>query len=134
METPPPFSPEPLPPTPGPSSNPSAHQWKVILHASAFAGLFCPFGSVLGPLIVWLIKKTEIPSLETEGRKVLNFQISFVIYFVVSAILAAALSCLHVPFILPFAVGVTWLVLTIMGTVKTSNGEDYVYPLSIKII
>lgn len=133
METPPPVSPEPLPPSPGPV-DPSVQQWKVILHASAFSGLIIPFGNILGPLVVWLIKKTEIPSLEAEGRKVLNFQISYLIYGVVAFIIAMVGSCLYVPVVLPIIVGVAWLVFTIIGTVKTSNGEDYTFPYVLKLL
>lgn len=133
METPPPVSPEPLPPSPGPV-DPSVQQWKVILHASAFAGLVIPFGNLLGPLIVWLIKKAEIPAIEPEGKKVLNFQISYTIYGVVAFIIAMVGSCIYVPLILPVVVGIAWLVFTIIGTVKTSNGEDYTFPYVLKLL
>jgi uncharacterized Tic20 family protein len=133
METPPPVSPEPLPPSPGPV-DPTTQQWKVILHASAFSGLVIPFGTILGPLIVWLIKKTELPAIDPEGRKVLNFQISYAIYGIASIIIATVGSCLYVPIILPIIVGIAWLVFTILGTVKTSNGEDYKFPYVLKLL
>ncbi len=133
METPPPITPEPLPPSPGPV-DPATQQWKVILHASAFSGFIIPFGNILGPLIVWLIKKVELPLLEPEGRKVLNFQISYIIYGVVAWILAIVGSCLYVPIILPVVVFVAWLVFTIIGTVKASNGEDYTFPYTLKLL
>lgn len=33
--------------------------WAMIVHLSAFLGFVVPFGNVLGPLIVWLIKREE---------------------------------------------------------------------------
>lgn len=133
METPPPVSPEPLPPSPGPV-DPTTQQWKVILHASAFSAFIIPFGSILGPLIVWLIKKPELPGIESEGRKVLNFQISYAIWLLASAIISIPFSCfIGVP--LPaIVVAIAWLVYTIIGTVKTSNGEDYTFPYVLKLL
>ena len=33
--------------------------WAMFCHLSALAGLLFPFGSVIGPLIVWLVKKKK---------------------------------------------------------------------------
>ncbi len=51
--------------------------WFVALHLSTFAGLMFPLGSVLGPLILWSMKKREIPEFDREGRQVLNFHITW---------------------------------------------------------
>jgi uncharacterized Tic20 family protein len=127
METPPP-SPEshPLPPS-NPSSGPDEKQWKVILHLTGLAGF-------IGPLIVWLVKKEEIPALDSEGRKVLNFQFSYLIYMIVSSIIGSVGSFLCIPMFLPLGVFVAWLVFTIIGAVKASNNEPYEFPLTIKML
>lgn len=122
------------PPTPLPPSSPEEKQWKVILHLSALAGLIIPCGNIIAPLAIWLIKKPELPGIETEAKKVLNFQISFAIYMIASIVVAAVGSCLIVPIILPLVVGIAWLVYTIIGGVKTSNGESYEFPLTIKML
>jgi uncharacterized Tic20 family protein len=52
-----------------------------------------------------------------------------------SVVLVAAVgSCLIVPLILPLVVGIAWLVYTIIGGVKTSNGETYEFPFTIKML
>ena len=132
METPPPVPPPSLPP----SSGIPLSQWKVILHLSGLAGLiaFIPVGNIVAPLIIWLIKKTEFPELDLEGRKVLNFQISFSIYFIVSAILTMGMACLFFPVPLFAAVGLVWLIFTIIGGIKASNNEPYEYPLTMKFL
>ena len=57
--------------------------WAMLCHLSALAGFIIPFGSVLGPLIIWLIKKDEMPIVDVHGKKALNFQITMAIaYFV----------------------------------------------------
>ncbi len=91
-------------------------------------------GHILGPLIIWLVKKAESPAIDAAGRAVLNFQISWTIWFVVSVVLAFVGSCLVVPMILPVVVGVAWLVFVILGSIKASNGEPYTFPLTIKML
>ena len=135
MDTPPPINEPPaVPPTPNPPSDPSTRQWTVILHLSALSGLVVPFGNILAPLIIWLLKKVEMPALDPVGKDVLNFQITYAIYAVASVIIAMVGSCLVIPIVLPFAVGIAWLVFTILGGVKASNGETYVFPGVIKLI
>ncbi len=129
-------TPEPAPasPIPLPPSSPEEKQWKVILHLSALAGLVIPCGNIIAPLAIWLIKKPELPGIDPEAKKVLNFQISYAIYMIASIIVAAVGSCLIIPIILPLVVGIAWLVFTIIGGVKASNGEAYEFPLTIKML
>ncbi|HRJ72734.1 MAG TPA: DUF4870 domain-containing protein [Terrimicrobiaceae bacterium] len=135
MDTPPPIdAPLATPPPPPEPADPVLRQWTVILHLSALAGLLVPFGNILAPLIIWLVKKPEIPALQPAGKAVLNFQVSYSLYFVGSFIAAVILSCLVVPIVLPFIVFIAWLVLTILGAVKASNGESYQFPLVMKLI
>jgi hypothetical protein len=134
MDTPPPASPESQPPAIPPSGGIDEKQWKVILHLSALSGLIIPAGNIIAPLAIWLIKKPEMPGLDPEAKNVLNFQISIAIYMIAAVVLAMVGSCLIIPIALPFVVGIFWLVVTIIGGVKTSNGETYTFPLSIKML
>lgn len=117
----------PVPPSPGDND---VRQWMIALHLSAFAGLLIPFGNILGPLIIWLIKKAEIPALDPVGRSVLNFQISWMIYALVSGL--SIFVCIG--WALFPAVAIAWLVFMIIGAVKASNGEEYKFPLTIKFL
>ena len=65
--------------------------WAMLCHFSAFAGLIFPFGNFLAPLIIWLIKKEELPFVEDQGKEVLNFQISMTIYLLISGMLCIIL-------------------------------------------
>jgi uncharacterized Tic20 family protein len=65
------------PPTPPPSPESQARMWNMLCHLSALAGFIgIPFGNILGPLIVWQIKKNEFPSVDVHGKAALNFQIT----------------------------------------------------------
>lgn len=138
METPPtapgtePSSPPPPQSAPGGISD---QQWIVFLHLSAFAGLVLPsFGNILGPLIIWLVKKSESAAIDAAGKDVLNFQISWTIWMFVSIAVAVAGSCLMFPVVIPFGLLIAWVVFVILGAVKAGNGETYKFPLTIKIL
>ena len=122
-----------VPPLPSEADGPAQRQWITILHLSALAGLvFVGFGHITGPLIVWLLKKNDVPGLDAAGKNVLNFQISWSLWFLTSSIVAVLGSCLIVPIALPFVLIVFWLVFVINGAVKASNGQAYDFPLTIR--
>ena len=105
--------------------------WGMLCHLAALAGLIgIPFGNVIGPLIVWLIKKDEHPFIDEQGKKVLNFQISVMIYLMVSFLLMFV----AVGFILLAGIVIFNLIMIIMNSIKANNGEETSYPLSIQFI
>jgi len=124
----------PCPPSLPPKTNDaSARQWIIILHLSALAGLvIVGFGHILGPLIIWLLKKNEVPGLDEAGKSVLNYQISWSIWFFISGVVAAVGSCLVVPLALPVGTFIAWLTFLINGAIKASNGVNYNFPLTIR--
>jgi hypothetical protein len=134
----PPQPPElPSAPSPAPAgpTSPDERRWLVILHLSALAGLVVPtLGHILGPLVVWLLKKNDFPAMEEAGKEVLNFQISWTILGILSAVAAVAGSCLVFPMALPIALFVLWLYLVFKGAIRASNGEPTAFPLTIRFL
>jgi uncharacterized protein len=104
--------------------------WAMSSHLSALAGFIIPFGNIIGPLVVWLLKKKESALVEKEAKKALNFQISVTIY----AIIAFILTFIFIGVILLPAVAMFNIAMIIVATVKTNNGEDFKYPLSLNFI
>jgi uncharacterized Tic20 family protein len=105
--------------------------WAMYCHLAALAGFVVPLGNVLGPLIVWLIKKDTMPLVDQQGKEALNFQITVLIACIVSALLIVVV----IGFLLLLIVGIGALVLTIMAAVKVSNGQlDYKYPFALRLI
>ncbi len=103
----------------------------MLCHASALLGLFFHFfGHLLGPLIVWLIKRDLSPEIDANGKESLNFQISMLIYDVIAGILCLVL--IGIPILI--ALWIMNTVLVIVASVKTSNGEFYRYPLTIRFL
>ena len=62
-------------------------QWALICHLSALSGYVIPFGNLIVPIIIWSMKKEEMPMVDRHGKEVINFQISMTIWMIVSAFL-----------------------------------------------
>ena len=102
----------------------------VVAHLSTFAGLVVPFGSVIGPLAVWLTRRDRDPFIDQAGREALNFGITIAIYG--SVLVVAALMLVGIPLLM---VGViAWVVLASLAAVKASQGQAYRYPLTLRLI
>lgn len=104
------------------SSGTDVRTWAMLCHLAGLGNLVLPLiGNIIGPLVVWLIKKDQDPLIDREGKKALNFQITMAIVQLIG-------------FCLLPAIMVVQLIFTIIAAVKTSNGEDYKYPFSITFI
>ena len=100
--------------------------WGMLCHLSALAW-FLPFGHVLGPLMVWLLKKEDHPFIDEQGKESLNFQISMTIYALLAAITVIGLPIAAIIFVADVA-------LTIVASIRTSNAEPYRYPLTLRLV
>ncbi len=105
-------------------------QWAMILHLSQLANCIIPLSGVVAPIVIWQVKKAEMPELDEHGKIVVNWLISALIYGIVSAVLTAVLIG-----ILGFiALGVCAVVFPIVGGIKANSGEVWKYPLTITFI
>ena len=102
----------------------------MIAHLLGFAGLAVPFGSVIGPLVVYLVKRDESAFIEDQAREALNFQIWTGIAMVASAVLIFV----GVGIVLLPLVALGWLVGTIVGAIRAKDGEWYRYPWTVRLI
>lgn len=110
----------------------------MLCHLSALAGLLAiPFANVLGPLIVWQIKKNEIPSVEIHGKAAVNFQLTIVIATLISAAAAGALIffCIGVIlFSVPVVIHICGMIFALIAGIKANEGQEYKYPYSFNLI
>jgi uncharacterized protein len=113
------------------TSSRDVRTWNVLCHATALAGFFVPWaGHILGPLIVWLAKRSDSPEIDEHGKESLNFQISMLIYNVIAGVLCLVLIGL---IILPI-LHILNLVLVIIASIQASEGKFYRYPMTIRLI
>lgn len=111
--------------------DPQTRTWGMLCHLTALTALVgVPFGNLLGPFIIWLLKKNEMASVDEEGKKSLNFQITMTIAFV--AVVPFCLILIGFPFLIGLAI--TDVILVIMASVQVNNGEPFQYPFSLKIL
>jgi uncharacterized Tic20 family protein len=85
---------------------------------------------IIAPLVIWLIKRADSPEIDVTGKEVLNFQISYSIYTGISILLCFVL----VGFVLLPIVLIAWLICMVLASVRTSNGEAYRYPFTIRFL
>jgi len=105
--------------------------WAMGCHLAALAGFVIPFGNILGPLVLWLVKRAEMPMVEIHGKESLNFQITATI----AALICIPLIFVLIGFPLLIIIGIGALVLSIMAAVKVSNGDfGYRYPFTIRLL
>jgi len=104
--------------------------WGMLAHLSTLVGLIIPLGTILGPLVVWLIKKDTMPFVADQGKEALNFNITVLIAMIVGGILTLVLIGLLVMAV----VGIAWLVLTIMAALAANKGEAYRYPFTLRLV
>jgi uncharacterized Tic20 family protein len=129
----PPQSPPPV----APGNESQARTWNMLCHLSALAGYIIPFGNILGPLLVWQIKKNEFPSVDEHGKAALNFQLTVLIALVAGGAAAFLLSFVCIGFLLiPVVIGIALcgLIFAIIAGIKANNGEAYRYPWSLTLI
>ncbi|MCL2906137.1 DUF4870 domain-containing protein [Shewanella fodinae] len=99
----------------------------MLVHLATFAGYLIPFGNILGPLIVWLMKREDSAFVDACGRNTLNFQISMLIYYAVAIVLAFLL----IGFFLIGLLVLLNVIFTIIAAIKASEGKVFKYPLAI---
>lgn len=112
-------------------TDPDERQWGMFVHLAALATFVIPaFGNIIGPLIVYLIKKDEYEFVRDQGKEVLNFQITWSIILAISALMII----IGIGVLMLIGFGIAWLVLVVVGTVAANRGEYYRYPLTIRFL
>lgn len=127
-----------LPPSPAPPNPDAERTWAMWCHMSALAGVAFPaFGCVLGPLIVWQMKRGEFPSLDEHGKEAFNFQLSILIYLLGGSVLTFigmffCVGWLLIPVLVAMHYGA--IIFGIIAGIKANEGAMYRYPVNLRLI
>jgi uncharacterized protein len=134
--------------------------WAALCHLAAFAGFIFPSGNIVGPLVMWLLRREESPLVDDQGKAAINFQLSTTLYFVVIVaaivlvVLAFAVGMMGAPFVgvapgafLPAPIAVILLgalailglavfnfIAVVVAAARASSGKRFRYPLSIRFV
>ena len=96
--------------------------YALLLHLSSFVA------PVLGPLVMWLIKRNESDFIDHHGQEAMNFALTMLIAVIVSVVLIFVL----VGILLLFALSIAGLVMPILAAIAAQRGEHYRYPAVIR--
>jgi len=110
--------------------NREERMWAMFCHLSGLAGFIFPFGNIIAPLVIWLVKKEESELVNDQGKEALNFQISMTIYIIASIILIFLV--IGIPLLI--ILGIFSLIVVIIAAIKANEGEKYRYPLTIRFL
>ena len=123
-------------PTPPKPDESQARMWNMLCHFSALV-ICIPFGNIIGPLLIWQIKKSEFPSVEVHGKAALNFQITVLLAVLAGTAASLVLSVVHIGWLMSlivFLIVIADLALVIIAGIKANNGETYKYPFSLNLV
>jgi len=114
----------------GASADEQTRQWSMFLHLSMLAGFLVPFAGLILPIVIWQMKKRELPGIDVHGKNAANWIISAFMYGAACAILMLILIGIPLMIIL----GLLSIVFPIIAGVKANNGEVWKYPLAITFL
>jgi uncharacterized Tic20 family protein len=105
--------------------------WAMIAHFSALAFFLLPvIGCVIGPLVVWLMKREQSAFASEAAKEAFNFNLTVLLGYAVCALFFFV----FIGFLLAAALFAYWLVMTILAGVKASEGFHYRYPVALRIL
>jgi uncharacterized protein len=102
-------------------------QWAMFLHLSMLAGFVIPYAGLIAPILIWQLKKTDLPGLDAHGKNATNWIISLFIYSLVCVVLMFVVIGLP----LFFLVCLLGIIFPIIAGIKANNGEVWKYPGAI---
>jgi uncharacterized protein len=105
-------------------------QWAFILHISVLGGFVMPFAGLIAPIVIWQLKKDELPGIDAHGKNAVNWIISAMIYAVVCVLLVFVI--IGIPMLM--TLGAAGVAFPIIAAIKANHGELWKYPLSITFL
>ena len=113
-----------------PISEKEKRQWAMFAHLGIFSSIFIPLGNFIAPIVIWQMKKHESEFVVDQAKESLNFQITLMIYSLISILLCFIV----IGFFLIFALVIFSLIMVIVGGIRANEGEYYRYPMCIRLI
>ena len=103
----------------------------VATHLCQLLTFISGFGGLVVPLVLWLTQKDKVASMDIQGKQIVNFQLSIIVYCIISIPLVLFFG---LGLLVLFAVGTLSFLLPIVNAVKVSNHQQPVYFMNITFI
>ena len=104
--------------------------WTMLCHLGALLGYVFPFGHIIAPLALWMLKRNHVVGVDKAGRESLNFQLTVTLF----ALVAVMLSVVFIGFVFLFVIVVFHFSMTLLASLRAQRGLDFSYPINIRII
>lgn len=110
--------------------------WALFGHLSALSAFISGVGLVLGPLIIWLVKRDNSPFAADQAKEALNFNITVALVGLGLVILSVITLGIGLIFTVPlgFILFFAWLIFTVIAAINASNGVRYRYPATLRLV
>ncbi|MBS0205298.1 MAG: DUF4870 domain-containing protein [Planctomycetes bacterium] len=121
----------PVTPPTGEALAQQTQKWALFLHLSLLLGyVVVPGAGLVAPILIWQLKKEELPGLDVHGRNAVNWMISSLIYAAASGVLCFV----GIGFPMLLAVILCSIIFPVIAASKANSGEVWKYPMSIDFI
>jgi hypothetical protein len=105
-------------------------KWAMFAHIGTFSSMFVPLGNIIAPIVIWQMKKNESSFVVEQAKESLNFQITLMIYALISFLLVFII----IGFFLIFGLVIFGLIIVIVAGAKANDGEHYRYPMTLRLV
>ena len=114
---------------------PEERNWALAAHIGTLVAMAVAL-AFLAPLIVLLVKGNDSAFVRRHSVESLNFQFSVYIYAAAATLLVLVTLGVGAIIVVPAAIvaAVAYLVFIVIATVRAANGEEYRYPLTIRLV
>ena len=107
------------------------NQLLVLTHLSQLLTYITGFGGLIVPLVIWITQRDRVYTMDQQGKEILNFQLSMLVYAIICIPLILALGLGILGLII---VGILSFIYPIINAIRASNGEVPTYPLSLNFV
>lgn len=107
------------------------NQLLMLTHLAQLLTYLTGFGGLVVPLIIWVTQKDKVSGMDAHGKAILNFQLSIIVYCILSIPLMIVFG---LGILLLILVGILAFIMPIVNAIKASNGELPSYPLSLNFV
>jgi uncharacterized protein len=135
---PPPVPPAGRPPGGPPGGGPPGQRplpadqerlWAMLSHLLSFVAAYLFLGFV-APLVILLVFGQRSAFVRANAVESLNFNLSWLLYGVISVVLLVV----GIGIFLLIALGIAYVILIVIASIRANNGELYRYPLTIRLV